>query len=534
VTRAAALGKGQYLKPFSSLAAFVALWLGLSFALWLLYSLFRRRDGARQTKILNGALSAMDEGEAVFAALRSRASASPSADGSYRWRGDDEGDALQEDVRRLLNGIEEQSAYFDRVKAAKKKIEKTFDVPDFLPLGELLQIRRDFWAASEIFLIDDIRNLGAELAEVRSYEAFRAEALALLFKDEDRRSSAEADPVELRIALAREDVAAFVSQAEQAIAVEREKSRFPRPAEIVAAPLSVIKAAAFVMREGRTIFSDAAASARSFARTVGAKGLMAAAKELRKARGELPGQFASAFERAGGLARKGGGGLKRHYEFVLEAQELRARYAELLARAPLVSEKGRQFLARLELERRAEQFRETSGGVADWARRGVVAAIAYLIRGLQFIQAKITPQSNKQLSVVGQAAKAAEAPEESAAEESFRVLLLPTSAYAGGQRGRKTPEAKKPRKESADIEELPVAGRARRKGTAGRANSTSEEAVAEAPRVKRAASGGAGSLMDRLSTIEEKERADAPGFAPEREESGRKNRSFRISGLRRS
>ncbi len=322
------------MKPFSSLAAFVTLWLGLSFALWLLYSLFRRRDGARQTKILNGALSAMDEGAVVFAALRSRASASPSADGSYRWRGDDEGDALQEDVRRLLNGIEEKSAYFDRVKAAKKKIEKTFGVPDFLPLGELLQIRRDFWAASEIFLIDDIRALGAELAEVRSYEAFRAEALALLFKDEDRRSAADADPVELRLALARDEAAAFVSQVEQAIAVEREKSRFPRPAEIVAAPLGLIKAAAFVMREGRTIFSDAAASARSFARTVGAKGLKAAAKELRKARGELPRQFASAFERAGGLARKGGGGLKRHYEFVLEAQELRARYAELLARAP--------------------------------------------------------------------------------------------------------------------------------------------------------------------------------------------------------
>lgn len=510
----------------------MALWLGLSFALWLLYSLFRRRDGARQTKIVNGALSALDEGAAVFAALRSRASASPSADGSYRWRGDDEGDALQEDVRRLLNGIEEQSAYFDRVKAAKKKIEKMLGVEDFLPLGELLQIRRDFWAASEIFLIDDIRTLGAELAEVRSYEAFRAEALALLFKDEHGLSPADADPVELRIALAREEAASFVSQVEQAIAVQREKSRFPRPSEIVAAPLSLIKAAAFVMREGRTILSDAAASARSFARSVSVKGLKAAATELRKARCELPGQFANAFERAGGLARKGGVGLKRHYEFVLEAQELRARYAELLARAPLVSEKGRQFLARLELERRAEQFRETSGGVADWARRGIVAAIAYLIRGLQFIQAKITPQSNKQLAVVGQTAKSADAPEESVAEESFRVLLLPTSAYAGGNSGRRTTGARKPRKESADIEELPVAGRARRKGAGARRASESEEAegdvvLAEARRVRRAASGGGG-LMDRLSTIEAEERADAPSFVPGKEERGRKDRPFRM------
>ena len=129
----------------------------------------------------------------------------------------------------------------------------------------------------------------------------------------------------------------------------------------------------------------------------------------------FPGQFANAFERAGGLARKGGDGLKRHYEFVLEAQELRARYAELLARAPILTEKGKQFLARLELEKRAEQFRESSGDAADWARQKVVVAIAYLIRGLQYVQAKITPQQNKQLAVLASAEEPARAPAEAGA-----------------------------------------------------------------------------------------------------------------------
>ena len=74
---------------------------------------------------------------------------------------------MPDDVRALLNAIEAKSADFDRVKAAKKKVEKAFGLSDFAPLSEILQIRRDFWAASEIFLIEDIRALGAELSERR-------------------------------------------------------------------------------------------------------------------------------------------------------------------------------------------------------------------------------------------------------------------------------------------------------------------------------------------------------------------------------
>jgi len=438
------------MKAFSSLGAVLALWLGVSFTLWLLYRLFRRHDGSRQRALVSDALALIEEGAEMLAALRKRA---PDPRAVVFETEED----VREDVRRLLNGIEAQSAYFERVNIAKKRIQKTFGVVDFLPLAEILQIRRDFWAASEIFLIEDIRLLGPELNDEHALETFRDEAHALLFRDPEadwNPKAADTDPVALRLALARQEAEAFAVHVDEVIAAEREKGRMPRPAEIAAVPLSLFRAAATVTRESRAIFGDAAANARRFARSVGAKGFAAAAEELRKARGDLPGQFASAFERAGGLARKGGEGLKRHYEFLLEAQELRARYAELLARAPHVGEKGRQFLARLELERRAELFRETSGGASDWLRQRIVIGIALLIRGLQYVQAKITPQKNKQLAVRPAAGEPAstrpEAAVPEAAPEPLRALLLPSAAYAGSNRGRAQKSSSK--RKAADAE----------------------------------------------------------------------------------
>ncbi len=520
------------MKAFSSLAAVVALWLGVSFFVWLLYRLFRRRDGSRRRQIASAAMALLDEGAAILGALRIRASLAPSAEGTCRWPGDG-ADPLQGDVRHLLNAIEAQSPYFDRVKAAKKRIEKAFGVEDFLPLSELLQVRRDFWAASEIFLIDDIRGLGAELADVRAYETFKAEAIALLFKDEDAAAFGDGDPVDLRLGLAREQAQAFAAQVADAIAAEREKGRMPAPSEIVAVPLSIARSAAFLFREGGAVLKDAAATARSFARSVGSKGMKAAAKELREARGDLPGQFASAFERAGGLARKGGGGLKRHYEFLLEAQELRARYAELLARAPILTEKGKQFFARLELEKRAEEFAEASGGVSNWARRRVVRGIAYLIAGLQFVQGKITPASNKQLAVRPSAAEAA--PALGATPELIRVMLLPAAAYAGGNHGRgaSRKKASKPRP-APEPEEAPARRSKRAAPMRGRVSGNAaladdEDAIAdERGRVSRFTAGG--SLMDRLSTVDHEERAAPESFspAPKEEKPEEKRKRFRL------
>jgi len=441
------------MKTFSSLAAVMALWLAVSFLLWLSYRLLRRRDGSKQKRLLADAINLIDEAGPIFAALRTRASASVTAQGNYRFSPGKPEDALREDVRSLLNAIEAQSGYFDRVNAVKKKLQQTFDVPDFLALSEILQIRRDFWAASEIFLMEGIRELGPEFADAKAYESFQAEARSLLFKG-DAASAGQSDgrdPVALRLSIAREDALAFKAQAERAIAAELDKSRFPTAGELIAVPWSLIKGAAIALREVRYLLGDAAATAQSLARAVTSKGLKGAAEELRRTRAIMPGQFASAFERAGGLALQGGQGLKRHYEFVLEAQELRARYAELLARAPDLSEKGKQFLGRLELERHAEQFRATSGNLLHAARQALVVGIAYLIAGLQVMQAKLTPAEHKRLAPLTPATGAAPAPEPepSEPEKPLRVLLLPASAYAGGNYGQADPPGRRRRK--ADI-----------------------------------------------------------------------------------
>jgi hypothetical protein len=424
------------MKVFSSLAAVMALWLAVSFLLWLLYRLFRHRDGSKQMRLLEGAIALIDEGASIFAALRVPASAKVTAYGTYRPNLQTE-ETLREDVRALLNGIEAQSGYFERVNAAKKKIQKVFRVQDFPALSELLQIRRDFWAASEIFLMEGIQELGPELAGARDFETFQAEARALLFKDEAiLADGTNRDAVDLRLAIAREDALAFQAEAKRTFAEAMEKSRMPTPAELAAIPWGLLKGAGAGLREARYLLADAAVTAQSLARAMTSKGLKGAAEELRRARTGMPGQFAAAFERAGGLARQGGQALKRHYEFVLEAQELRARYAELLARAPVLTEKGKQFLVRLELERRAEQLLETSGSVSDWARQRLVGGIAYLIAGLQHVQGKITPPGHKQLAPLAAGsgfAPAAPAPEEIA--QPLRVRLLPASAYsseAGG------------------------------------------------------------------------------------------------------
>jgi hypothetical protein len=466
------------MKTFSSLAAVMALWLAVSFFIWLIYRIFRSRDGSKQKRLASSAIGLIDEGSAIFAALRARASLRVNAQGNYGSTGGAPGEILKEDVRSLLNAIETQSPYFEGVNILKKKIQNTFDLPDFLALSEILQIRRDFWAASEIFLMEGIRELGPEFTDASAFDTFQAEARTLLFKDGDGFAEApkDQDPVELRLSIAREDALAFQVQVERTIAAELEKSRFPTLAELIAVPWSVIKGTAAGLREIRYLLGDAAVTAQSLARAMTSKGLKGAAEELRRARTDMPSQFATAFERAGGLARQGGQGLKRHYEFVIEAQELRTRYAELLSRAPDLSEKGKQFLARLELERRGERFRETSGNLLDAARQGLVVGIAYLIAGLQYVQARVTPPGHKQLAPLpAGTAVASEPAPANEPEMPLRVLLLPASSYAGGNLGqassstrRRRPKAPVPdTRPKAELDKVILAG-APKKSAAGR------------------------------------------------------------------
>jgi hypothetical protein len=513
------------MKIFSSVAAVMTLWLTVSFLLWLAYRVFRRRDSSRQERLLSEALGLLDEAWAVFAAIRTRASGSVTREGYYRGSRGHPEENLREDVRSLLNVVEAQSGYFERVNAARKQLQRAFGVEDVLALAEILQIRRDFWAASEIFLMEGIQELGPEFADAKTLEAFQAEARVLLFRDGPL---AGGDPVDLRLAIAQEEALAFKAEAERAIAAELEKSRFPTAREFIEIPLGLLKGTAMGLREIRSLLGDAAAAAQTLARAVTTKGLKAAAEELRRARATMPGQFATAFERAGGLARHGGQSLKRHYEFVLEAQELRARYAEFLARAPVLTEQGKQFLARLELERRAEQFRGVSSGLIHWTRQALVVAIAYLIAGLQFVQAKIAPPQHKQLAALHVAApKPAERePEEQPMpEEPLRVLLLPASAYAGGNygragaqpRGRRAPEPEEPAEDPAEDPETllrDLLGAGAQKPAAKAKTRKTAKAAASRSGSRRGnqadESEGGGSLLERLSKAAPEPEAQAP------------------------
>jgi hypothetical protein len=501
------------MKIFSSLAAVMALWLTVSFLLWLAYRVFRRRDSSKQERLLSEALGILDEAGPVFATIRTRASVGPGREGNYRGSRARPEETLRDDVRALLNAIEAQSSYFERVNASKRQLQHTFGVEDVLALSEILQIRRDFWAASEVFLMEGIQELGPEFADVRAFEAFQAEARALLFRE---CAPAGGDPVDLRLAIAGEEALAFKVEADRAITAELERSRFPTAREFAEIPWGLLKGTAMGLREVQSLLGDAVATARTLARVVTTKGLKAAAEELRRARTTMPGQFATAFERAGGLARHGGQSLKRHYEFVLEAQELRARYAEFLSRAPELTEKGKQFLARLELERRAEQFRDGSSIAVYWTRRALVVGIAYLIAGLQYVQAKITPPQNKQLAPLHTASskrpaqEAEPEPEGPMPEDPLRVLLLPASSYSGGNYGRggsqpsRRRKAAEPEEPAEDPDTLlrdfvnggkPAAKAKPRKSAKQR---TAKEPVP-----------AGGSLLDRLASVTADGQADA-------------------------
>ena len=147
------------MKTFSFLAALMVLWLAVSFLLWLFYRIFRRHDGLKQERLLTSAIGLIEEGACLYGALRMRASTRVAARGNYPHAAGTPKETLKEDVRSLLNEVEAQSAYFERVNAAKKRIQQKFNVPDFPALSEIFQIRRDFWAASEIFLMEGIQEL---------------------------------------------------------------------------------------------------------------------------------------------------------------------------------------------------------------------------------------------------------------------------------------------------------------------------------------------------------------------------------------
>jgi hypothetical protein len=358
-----------------SFGGVIALWLGISVGLWWLH---RRSVHGRQRRELDQAERAavfVAEAPAVFDAIRTRpAAASRSADPQAQ---------LTADTHALLKRIQAHGAFFDRVNALRVQMQASFGVDDYQPLSEILQVRRDLWASSEIVLVEDLSSFGSSFAEEGAYERFRNEAVELMFK---ALAAAGDDVIDLRLSLAREDAERFIVELKDAIAAARERDRLPTPAEIVAYPVAAIRALPEKLRIARNFASAFFAYSGDIARSIRDSETMERGRwHLQTAREELPQRLSTGFERASRTALEQAGNLKRHYDFLVAAHDFQAKYERVLARAPELTERGRQFIARLDLAEKSERLRLTSANVLIWVARRLIDLLAHFLAGLQIL-----------------------------------------------------------------------------------------------------------------------------------------------------
>jgi hypothetical protein len=202
----------------------VALWIGISCGLWWLRRRSVRGRQDRQREQAARAAAHVGEAQAVFDAIRTPVPLKAPPAETNAW--------LRAETYALLKRIQEHGPFFDKAKTLRVQIQSSLGIDDHGPLSELLNLRRDLWAASEVVLVEDPGSFGATFAEAGSYERFRAEALSLLFKKRD--GAADEDLIQLRLVLAREEADRFSVELEEAIAIAREQNRLPTLAEIIA------------------------------------------------------------------------------------------------------------------------------------------------------------------------------------------------------------------------------------------------------------------------------------------------------------
>lgn len=359
-----------------SFGGVIALWLGISVGLWWLH---RRSVHGRQRRELDQAERAVvfvAEAPAVFEAIRTQP--------APKQRSADPQAQLTADTHGLLKRIQDHGAFFDRVNALRVQMQASFGVDDYQPLSEILQVRRDLWASSEIVLVEDLSSFGSSFAEEGAYERFRDEAVDLMFKAPA--GAAEDDVIDLRLSLAREDAERFVVELKDAIAAARERDRLPTPAEIIAYPVAAIRALPEKLRITRNFAAAFFAYSGDIARSIrDSETMERGRRHLQTAREELPQRLSAGFERASTAALERAGNLKRHYDFLVAAHDFQAKYERVLSRAPELTERGRQFIARLDLAEKSERLRLTSANVLIWVARRLIDVLAHFIAGLQIL-----------------------------------------------------------------------------------------------------------------------------------------------------
>jgi len=468
VFRVGAYGNHVGMEQAYSFLGVIAAWVGLSVAAWWLHRLYIHRKQRRRLALANEAWMRVREAPEIFADIRAAGGASGGAD-------------VQARTYALLNRVRDYGDYFDDVSALRSELARALGRDDCPPLTEILNIRRDIWAAADVLIIDDPAVFGDAFDEPGSYAAFCEEAEDLLFLEGPPLPD---DPMVLRVQMADEDMQTFVSGVEGEIADERERERLPTLREIIAYPVAWMRAVPrllaalwqglgrlgqFVARAVGVLAGFGAEAARSIwallrllpraiaagagafqagvtrlpalARRPGAALLSAgrgtsrvlarvprymraalsglagirrhplaaqAAAAMRRASDRFPGQVSHGFARATEMARdvrdrarratmsareqaRGfeAGELGLHYDFLIKAHGLRQRYAEVLRRAPELSETGRQFIARLELEKRSERLRLGTAKLRRRARLELVRILSVTIAALERLRDRL-------------------------------------------------------------------------------------------------------------------------------------------------
>jgi hypothetical protein len=368
------------MEDIGSLIGAIALWIGMSCGLWWLH---RRRLHGRQNRQLDQAKRAIElaaEASAIFDAIR--ASEYPL---SPRHADTDD---LKSATHALLRRIQERGDFFDGVNDLRVRLQASLGVDDHPALSEILDLRRDLWAASEILLVDDPAVLGTSFAEPGAFERIRDEAVHLLFKQAQQ--DGEEDLIDLRLSLAQEEARSFAEALAEAIRDLREKDRLPTWSEVVAYPIAFFRAIPGAVRTAYAFVQAFFAYSVDAARAIRESDAVArGTSRLQQARQDWPERLSAGFERASHTARGSGAALRQHYDFLVTAYDFQTKYGDVLRRAPELTERGRQFVARLELAEKSERLRLTSANATIWLARRLLDGSAHGLAAVQRIAAWI-------------------------------------------------------------------------------------------------------------------------------------------------
>ena len=366
------------MNEFLSFFGVIAIWLAASYALWWI---FQRRKGVGERYHLTLAKQAeakVGDAQAVFDDIRSTALRDVGAPNRTPA------------THALLKRIQERGRFFDEVNALRPRITRALG-EECAPLAEVLHIRRDLWAASEIVLIEDARALGPEFAEGGDYDKLRDQALRLLFRD--RANASGEDLIDLRLSLARDEASKFVIDVERAMQLLREQERLPTASEVIAYPIAAATALPGQIRSARNQLVAFHAQVQALASAIQNSETMARGlRGLTRAREELPQRVVAGLDKASRTARQGAASAKGHYDFLIAAYDFQAKYEEVLRKAPVLTERGKQFIARLELAEKSERLKLTSATLRDASKRVIIRGLAHVIAALQQAQSALERQ----------------------------------------------------------------------------------------------------------------------------------------------